>query len=211
MKRLLFIFGVFLLFAAAGCASAKDSRDLRLQEYEMTGNPREGQGQPMGAGSYTGGAGQSQWPGDTVDNFAGNGTGVTGGAAVGYDPGIGVDGNSPSGNNATAPSGPSGNAVNAGAEDIAAGNGIVLLNIKNPVSRGGTGFLSIQGKPGNGYTISAVYKKSGKTFTSAVDKTAGSDGIVSWVWNVSGDTEPGIYNVTVTGGGDVLTTVYTVE
>ena len=93
----------------------------------------------------------------------------------------------------------------------ATGRGITLLNMKTPVNRGGTGNLSIQGKPSVRYSATAVYNRTGKIFTSTIEKTAGADGIVKWIWNVSKDTHPGTYNVMISGGGEILTTAYTVE
>lgn len=96
--------------------------------------------------------------------------------------------------------------TNGGAAD----GGIILLNITSPVNRGETGSLSIQGKPAVQYTVTAVYNKLGRTFTSTIEKRAGADGIVNWTWNVSKDTEPGKYDVMITGGKKVFTTAYVV-
>jgi len=220
MKHRLFIFAVFLLLVfTAGCAAENNMQNLQGQNMNLAGN-NAGQGQRMDGGLYTG---QSQWPGDTVDDYERGRANVTGGSAVDFNPVGGKTGgdlpygaenmavNDVADNTDKLSDNPAGNHAAAGAGGNAAGNGIRLLNIKNPVKRGETGFLSIQGKPSVRYTISAVYNKGGKTFSSAIEKTSGTDGIVSWVWSVSSDTLPGTYNITVTGGGDVFTTAYTVE
>lgn len=89
-------------------------------------------------------------------------------------------------------------------------DGLVLLEIKTPVVLGGQGSLTIQGQPRIRYTASAEYTKSGKSVTATAVKTSGADGTANWTWNISKDTLPGTYAVTVTGGGKQLLTTYTV-
>lgn len=200
MKRGMFVFAIFLLISTAGCSAANTPDNTSGIRQGYTGNALTGQGGQAGAGAEER---KSEWPGDTVNNNAMNGTGLTGGSAISART-AGNAANSGAGNNA---------ANNAGfyTTGNTANRVITLLNIKTPVKRGGTARLSIQGQPGIRYTASSVYNKSGKTFTSAVEKTAGTDGVANWTWTVSGDTAPGTYNITVTGGGNVLTTMYTVE
>lgn len=89
--------------------------------------------------------------------------------------------------------------------------GIILLDIKTPVRQGETGSLSIQGKPNTQYTVTAVYNNSTGTITTTSAKRTGSDGKLSWTWNVSRDTMPGTYGLMITGGGKMLTAAYTVS
>jgi hypothetical protein len=196
----MFVFAIFLLISIAGCAAANTPDNTSGIRQGYTGNTQAGQGGQSFAGA---GERKSEWPGDTVNNNAMNGAGITGGSAISART-AGNAANSDAGNNA---------ANNAGfyTTGNTANRVITLLNIKTPVKRGGTARLSIQGQPGVRYTASSVYNKSGKTFTSAVEKTAGTNGVANWTWTIGGDTVPGTYNITVTGGGNAFSTTYTVE
>lgn len=89
-------------------------------------------------------------------------------------------------------------------------NEIILLDVKSPVKLGDKGGLSIQGKPGTRYTVTAVYNHTGRTLTSTGSRIAGPDGLAGWSWDVGKGTEPGTYRLLVRGDGKMLTTAYTV-
>lgn len=89
-------------------------------------------------------------------------------------------------------------------------NEIILLSVKSPVRIGDTGGLKIQGRAGARYTVTAVYRHSGRLLTTTVGRSAGPDGVASWSWDVGAGTEPGTYRLLIRGDGKSLTTAYTV-
>ncbi len=95
-------------------------------------------------------------------------------------------------------------------ENAAINDRITLVNIQTSIRQGESGTLTIQGKPGNAYTIAATFRRDGKTFVTTKSSTAGRDGFVTWTWDVAPGTEPGSYPVTVSCGSDKLTAAYTV-
>ena len=228
MRKKLFMYAVFftLSISAAGCSSAADKTTPQRQGYSgygeigkalqlgatgETGN-MEGAGAGAGAGAagagYTEGAGagggagggaigqtdgKEDYPGQIVGRAYTGSTNTTGGAAI-------------TGNTA----GKAGTTISAKASDFSIDGGIKLLSIKTPVKLGQSGSLSIQGKSYTQYTITAVYNNSVRTMTASAGKQSGADGKVGWTWDVDRDTIPGTYAVMITGGGELLTTAYTV-
>lgn len=89
-------------------------------------------------------------------------------------------------------------------------NEIILLDVKTPVRLGEKGGLTIQGRPGARYTVTAVYDHAGRTLTTTGSRTAGPDGLAGWSWDVGDETRPGTYRLLVRGDGKTLTTAYTV-
>lgn len=89
-------------------------------------------------------------------------------------------------------------------------NEIILLDVKNPVKLGEKGSVTIQGKAGARYTVTAVYNHAGRTLTTIGSRIAGPDGTVGWSWDVDRGTDPGTYRLLIRGGGKMLTTAYTV-
>lgn len=89
-------------------------------------------------------------------------------------------------------------------------NEIILLDVKSPVRQGEKGGLSIQGKAGTRYTVTAVYNRAGKALTTTGSRISGPDGLAGWSWDVDGATEPGTYRLLIRGDGKALTTAYTV-
>lgn len=87
---------------------------------------------------------------------------------------------------------------------------ITLVSVKTLVKQGESGNLTIHGKPGQTYTISAAYQRAGKAYITVKSTRAGSDGLAAWTWDVAGDTRTGSYTITVAGAGEKLTTAYTV-
>ena len=95
-------------------------------------------------------------------------------------------------------------------EDAAVNNEITLVNIKTSIRQGESGYLTIHGKPGKVYTVATTFRREGKAFVTTISSKAGSDGLVTWNWEVVPGTQPGSYPITVSGGNEKLTTVYTV-
>ena len=207
MRKKLFMYAVFftLSISLAGCSSTADKTTPQRQGYSgygeigkalqlgATGDTGNMEGPGLGAGATGQMYGKEDYPGQIVGREYTGPTNTTGGAAI-------------TGNTA----GKAGTTISAKAADVSVDGGIKLLNIKTPVKLGESGSLSIQGKPDTRYTITAVYNNSTRTMTASAAKQSGTDGTVGWTWVVGKDTIPGTYAVMITGGGELLTTAYTV-
>lgn len=88
---------------------------------------------------------------------------------------------------------------------------IQITSSKAIVRRGEIASVEAQGMPNTMYTITASYNISGKTMTTHASKRSDDTGRVSWSWKVSEDTDVGTYPVTVSGGGQSATFLYTVR
>lgn len=87
---------------------------------------------------------------------------------------------------------------------------IRLVSTNPQVRRGGNMSIMIQGQPGVHYNITSTFRQGGRNVTASDSKPAGPDGTVVWSWNVRADTQPGVYPLTISGGGRILITSYTV-
>ena len=85
-----------------------------------------------------------------------------------------------------------------------------IISVTSPVECGAMATLTAKGKPGVEYDIDVVYKKTGSKAKGLENKTAASDGSVSWTWKVGAGTTPGTYTITVIGGGEKDTIQFTV-
>lgn len=88
---------------------------------------------------------------------------------------------------------------------------ITLVNMTTNLKQGENGSLTIRGKPGKVYTVATTFRRDGKTYVTTRSGTAGSDGLVTWTWDVAPGTHPGSYPVTVKCGNDKLNAIYTVD
>lgn len=190
MKKLLptLIVPVLFILAISGCAA------------EIDGNMPQGQGYGNGA------AGQARQYDRGREDYPGQNYAALVGATL---PQTGR--NSDTANTAAGgKSGITGTQLQAGAGAPSSGNRLILRSIKTPVRQGGTGGLSIQGRPDTQYTITAVYRNSDKMVTSTAVKRSGGDGAVELEWNVDRQTAPGTYGIMITGGGEQISASYTV-
>lgn len=91
---------------------------------------------------------------------------------------------------------------------------IRIIDITSRIRPGDTGSVTIKGKPGTRYSITATYKLKRATISESVrafeGKDSGNDGKVTWTWKVDANTEPGTYPIAISGGGQTLRTAYTV-
>lgn len=76
-----------------------------------------------------------------------------------------------------------------------------ILKASNVLRPGDVGAITIQGLPGEKYTIKSTYKKENKTFLVSQERTADEYGQVTFVWSVAKNTAPGNYPVVITGKG----------
>ena len=81
--------------------------------------------------------------------------------------------------------------------------GITLVSLTSPIARGANATLAVRVVPGATCTPGVIYKSGPSKARGLEPKTAGSDGRVSWTWNVYEKTTPGTWKVTVdcTPGG----------
>ena len=89
-------------------------------------------------------------------------------------------------------------------------SGIQILRAPGSVARGNVAQLTIQGKGNTQYRIKILYD-SGSTDGTGSEMSVQSDtfGRASWAWTVGKDIEPGAHFITITGGGETLTTSFT--
>jgi len=87
---------------------------------------------------------------------------------------------------------------------------IQITSSKSIVKRGESVRVEALGMPNTLYTITASYNISGKPRTTHAAKESDDTGRVSWSWTVSKETDIGTYPVTISGGGQSATFLYTV-
>lgn len=89
-------------------------------------------------------------------------------------------------------------------------SGIKILRAAGTVQHGSVAQLSIQGKGNTQYHIKVIYD-SGSAGGGGSEMSVQSDtfGRASWAWTVGKDITPGAHFITITGGGETLTTSFT--
>lgn len=88
---------------------------------------------------------------------------------------------------------------------------IKIINPPADIKPGETVTMTIQGRSGIVYNIAATYKYDGRYVSSSQTRKSDKDGIITWTWKVGDKTNPGIYPIAVTGGGQTLLTTYRVK
>lgn len=91
-----------------------------------------------------------------------------------------------------------------------ANGALKVINSKTAVNLGDKGYITIQGKPGVKYTVKTYFKKGDMLYHVAQWRTAGTDGMVTFEWDVGYDTVPGTNNAVISGGGETLNLSHTV-
>jgi len=89
-------------------------------------------------------------------------------------------------------------------------NGIVILTVPGDVRRGEMANLEIQGKPGVNYTATATYRVDSEKRTTYRTIAAPKSGIVIWNFKIDEHTNPGVYPIHISGGGQEINTSYRV-
>lgn len=89
---------------------------------------------------------------------------------------------------------------------------ISVTSLTSSVRRNENVSISISGEPGVTYSITVTYP-SGATATAdgLGDKTADSNGYVSWSWKIGGRTNPGTGRILISDGKQNISTNFTVE
>jgi len=88
---------------------------------------------------------------------------------------------------------------------------IQIIGGNTTVKPGEDASLIIKGDPGLDYRINSTYSIEGRVYNTQQLAKAGEDGKVSWTWNVSENTDPGTYPITISYGDKTFFTSYTVE
>lgn len=198
----IFILIIFL----AGCYAS--SRNAKQQDYSrlMAGST---------GSAYNSSTAINDAAGTNLTDGVNNGPGTVFSAGTNNEPGnangTGINNGTGVNNGGGTNAAGGGIAANRTGSNTTAGDEISLVKITSPLTRGSTGRLTIQGKPGTRYTATAVYRRSGVTITTAENRTTGIDGVATWKWVAAPDTDPGTYSLIVSGGGKMLTTSYTVQ
>lgn len=86
---------------------------------------------------------------------------------------------------------------------------IRVLRAPGAVQRGNVAQLSIQGKGNIQYKIKVIYDSGNTGKGSEMSVQSDTFGRASWAWTVGKDIAPGAHFITITGGGETLTTSFT--
>lgn len=87
---------------------------------------------------------------------------------------------------------------------------IDFISYPETISRGNTGTVKIKGTPNTEYNITVEYKSGPSNASGLETKTSDANGYVSWRWKVGINTSPGMFSITVRGGGKSETVHFTV-
>lgn len=106
----------------------------------------------------------------------------------------------------------SGSSASSGARQAssaASTSGIRILHAPGVTAHGKTAQLMVQGKPNTQYTVKVIYD-SGSVQGSGSTMRAQTDayGRAAWAWTVGNDIAPGAHFITITGGGETVTTSF---
>lgn len=87
---------------------------------------------------------------------------------------------------------------------------VTILSVTSPIAPNSNATLTAKGIPGTTYSITVYYSSGPSTAKGLADKTAASDGSLSWEWKVGQRTKAGTYRIVVYGGGETAETTFTV-
>ncbi|MCH5300057.1 MAG: hypothetical protein J1E56_01970 [Ruminococcus sp.] len=85
-----------------------------------------------------------------------------------------------------------------------------VIYVSSPVSPGEYADITVQGEPNTDYSITVYYKSGPSTAKGLYTKTSDSNGNVSWEWKVGTRTSSGTYRISISGGGQSISTTFTV-
>jgi hypothetical protein len=95
-------------------------------------------------------------------------------------------------------------------QSIIAQSQLKIINAVSVVKHGGTGVITIKGRPNTLYNIKTSYKKENKTISVVQWRTTDTTGVTTFNWIVANNTIAGTYPAIIYGGGDTLNTSHTV-
>ena len=79
--------------------------------------------------------------------------------------------------------------------------GVVFTAVRSPVSRGGTGLVTVSTAPTAPCAITVTYKSGPSTAQGLTAKIADVSGFVTWTWNIGTNTTFGTWPIDVRCGG----------
>jgi hypothetical protein len=79
--------------------------------------------------------------------------------------------------------------------------GVVFTSVRSPVSRNGTGLVTVSTAPNISCTITVTYKSGPSSAQGLVPTTSNAAGVATWTWAVGGNTTIGTWPIDVTCGG----------
>jgi hypothetical protein len=85
-------------------------------------------------------------------------------------------------------------------------NNLKIINAITTVKRGGTGIITIQGAPNTAYSIETSYGLLNKTIPVIQWRKTDVTGVATFNWIVSMETIVGVYDATISGGGNIIKT-----
>jgi urease alpha subunit len=85
-----------------------------------------------------------------------------------------------------------------------------IISSISTVNRGGTGVIIIQGAPRTQYIIRTSYSIGSRTIPVMQIRTTDKTGVATFNWIVSMETNPGTYDVSISGEGNTLKTTHIV-
>ena len=86
-----------------------------------------------------------------------------------------------------------------------------ISSVSSPVSPNANATLRAKGAPNTEYSISVKYSSGESSAKGLENKKSDASGNVAWTWKVSQNTKAGTYKITVRGGGETVTTTFTVK
>lgn len=91
-------------------------------------------------------------------------------------------------------------------QSVGYGQQLDLMVIKDvtELNRGDTGSITIQGQPLSKYIIKSSYVRGTTIFNANKQITTDANGIGTFTWIVSKETEPGVYPIIISGNGRTL-------
>jgi len=79
--------------------------------------------------------------------------------------------------------------------------GVVFTSVRSPVSRNGTGLVTISTAPNTSCAIRVTYKSGPSSAQGLVPKISNAAGAATWTWTIGGNTTLGTWPIDVTCGG----------
>ena len=92
-----------------------------------------------------------------------------------------------------------------------ASGSLTVTKAPGTVAPGSKASVTIKGTPGQSYSIAVHYSSGISKADGLEDKTADSNGNVTWQWEVGPKTKAGTFNVNISGGGQTAATQITVQ
>lgn len=87
---------------------------------------------------------------------------------------------------------------------------LTIVSSQTTVRPGGTGYITIQGKPRIRYMIKSSFRIGTRLMYVTQWRTTDANGMATFNWVADSASVPGTYNISITGGGETLNLSHTV-